>query len=208
MVTCVCPTSERRREFLPQAIEYFQSQTYASREMLIVVDPGYAPALLADSRIRVIEAPAAITLGAKRNFACENAGELIAHWDDDDFSAPGRLADQVARLIQSDKAVTGYARMRFTDGRNWWRYADPNYPLGTSLLFRRTWWNANRFPDRALASDGPFISQGIQQRQLAVAPCGEMMFARIHPDSTNKQRVMRDTTHWQPCESIQEAVAC
>jgi glycosyltransferase involved in cell wall biosynthesis len=49
------------------------------------------------------------SIGAKRNLGCEAArGEIIAHWDDDDYSAPGRLEDQVRRILTSGKAVTGY----------------------------------------------------------------------------------------------------
>ena len=42
-----------------------------------------------------------ITLGAKLNLACDYArGEIIAHWDDDDWYAPRRLSTQVEALAQ------------------------------------------------------------------------------------------------------------
>jgi hypothetical protein len=72
--------------------------------------------------------------------------ELIAHRDDDDYSAPGRLADQVQRLTESGKAVTGFRSMRFTDAVRWWKYEGTrNYALGTSLWYQRDWWSTHRF---------------------------------------------------------------
>jgi hypothetical protein len=198
LVSCVCPTTTRRAQWLPLAIGYFMAQSYAARELLIVVDQdGYVPDVPADPRIQVLYSPRGITLGAKRNFACQHSAGLIAHFDDDDFSAPGRLEDQVTRLIESGKALTGYARMKFTDGKQWWRYEDETWPLGTSLLYRRDWWERHPFPPVAVASDTPFIKMARAARQVAVAECGDMMVARIHPDSTNKRRLQDG---WALCE--------
>ncbi len=89
-----------------------------------------------DPRVRLIHLDGWPEIGAKRNFGCEHAeGEIIAHWDDDDYSAPGRLADQVERLRESGKAVTGFHSMRFTDGVHWWKYEGTrNYALGTRYV--------------------------------------------------------------------------
>ena len=76
-----------------------------------------------DPRVRLIHLAGWPEIGAKRNYGCERAaGDVIAHWDDDDYSAPERLADQVQRLLESGKAVTGFHSMRFTDGVRWWKY--------------------------------------------------------------------------------------
>ena len=70
-----------------------------------------------DASIRLVHIEQGRTIGEKRNFGAGRArGAVIAHWDDDDYSAPDRLEDQVGRLLQSGKAVTGYFAMRFTDG--------------------------------------------------------------------------------------------
>ncbi len=127
LISAIMPT-RNRPQFAARAIECFQAQTYIDRELLIVVEPGYAPNVPMDDCIRVIEAPAGISLGSKRNFCNENAGPLIAHWDDDDWSEPGRLAQQIERLTESGRAMTGYRFMTFTDGVKWWLYqGDPNY---------------------------------------------------------------------------------
>ncbi len=188
MVTCVCPTGPSRSEWLVKSIDCFLKQTYEDRELLLVVEPGYIPKVPDDGRIRVLEVPHLMRLGAKRNFACLNAAELIAHWDDDDWSAPGRLTDQVERLQASGKAVTGYSLMKFTDGKNWWRYqGDRTWPLGTSLLFTKEWWGKHPFPDVQVASDNTFITMARQAGQVCYAETGDRMYATVHAGNMTKR---------------------
>src|SRR5262249_51867830 len=87
LVSCIMPTLKRRR-FVPRAIEYFLRQDHPAKE-LVILDDGSDP--VADL---IPEHPAIVyrrlehrlVLGAKRNMACEMArGEIIAHWDDDDW---------------------------------------------------------------------------------------------------------------------------
>ena len=96
LVSCIMPTRNRRR-FAVQAIWYFLRQDYPERE-LIVVDDGEETiehVIPQDERIHYTRATR-LPLGEKRNLACqEAAGELIAHWDDDDWSSPDRLRRQV-----------------------------------------------------------------------------------------------------------------
>lgn len=130
-------------------------------------------------------------IGDKRNLAASMAhGEIIIHWDDDDFSAPGRIADQVARLQQSGKAVTGYHSMRFTDGRRWWHYSGTrDYALGTSLCYRRDWWAAHPFDHVNVGEDGRFAKVAANAGQLISVDAGEMMYATIHPENTSPRQL-------------------
>jgi glycosyltransferase involved in cell wall biosynthesis len=86
LVSCIMPTCDRRR-FLPAAIRYFLRQDFPNKELVIVDDGVDAVGDLAsaDARIRYVRLSRRATVGAKRNLACEHAaGDLIAHWDDDD----------------------------------------------------------------------------------------------------------------------------
>ncbi len=104
LVTCIMPTRDRPA-FVDQAVAYFLRQDYPNRE-LIVVDDGVAPvsdALAADPRIRYLRLNRPQPIGTKRNLACQAArGELIAHWDDDDWMRADRLSHQVAALTGGD----------------------------------------------------------------------------------------------------------
>lgn len=149
-----------------------------------------------ESDIRYVHLAGHLPIGEKRNICCQHArGELIAHWDDDDYSAPGRLADQVRRLLESGLAVTGYSAMRFTDGTAWWQYTGPRYPyaIGTSLLYRRSWWEANQFRPDQVGEDTDFSHRAMRARQLVTVPAGDLMWATIHPQNTSKRPLRGDS---------------
>lgn len=200
-MTCLCLT-RNRRHWLPQAIRQFQEQTFPARELLIVADgEGVLDLIPDDRRIRLIHLQGRHDIGTKRNFGCSRAlGNIIAHWDDDDFSAAPRLEDQVARLQLSGKAVTGYRRMRFTDGVKWWQYTGaPNYVVGTSLCYRRDWWQDHPFPAKSVGEDGDFVMMAAQAGALDVAPdAGPLMHATIHDGNTSPRLLGGD--NWKSCD--------
>lgn len=141
--------------------------------------------------VRYIELSGKPTLGAKRNAGCDAArGELIAHWDDDDYSAPGRLADQVARIRASGKPVTGYRVIRFTDGHDWWQYSGSlDYAVGTSLVYRRDWWQGHKFQAVDVEEDNMFVAQARAHGAIVSADAGDLMFATIHAGNTSPRRL-------------------
>ena len=130
-------------------------------------------------------------IGEKRNFGCSRAaGEVICHWDDDDWSAPERLARQIEMLAESGKAVAGFRSMRFTDGESWWKYEGPrDYALGTSLCYRREWQQAHPFPPVHVGEDNEFTTAAWNAGQLVSEDAGELMYATIHPGNTSPRSI-------------------
>jgi O-antigen biosynthesis protein len=192
-VTCLCLT-RNRRQWLPQAIESFRQQTYRFAELLILADGEDVRDLVPDDeRIRLIHLEGPIQIGDKRNYGCERArGGTVAHFDDDDYSAPGRLADQLARLDASGKNVTGYHSMRFTDGERWWKYKGTfNFALGTSLVYRTDWWRRNRFGSVQIGEDNDFVSEAFDAGELATADARDLMHATIHAGNTSPRSMGR-----------------
>lgn len=186
-MTCLCIT-RNRREWLPKAIQCFQKQTYPARELLIVSDGADVRDLVPqDDRIRHIHIEGSANIGEKRNFGCDRArGEIIAVWDDDDWSAPTRLSDQVDRLVSSGKGVTGYRTILFTNGRQWWRYeGKPNYSLGTALCFRAFWWRGHNFRCLQIGEDNAFVEQAARLGELVATDAGELMVATVHDNNTS-----------------------
>src|SRR5262245_31519656 len=115
LVSCVMPTADRRG-FVPQAIRYFQQQDYKNKELVIVDDGNESAADLIspDANIRYIRLTGRRSLGAKRNECVEACrGDLIMHWDDDDWMAPRRITYQVEALLREDAEVCGLDRMLF-----------------------------------------------------------------------------------------------
>ena len=194
LVSCLCLT-RNRREWLPKAIACFQAQTYENRELVIVPDrlEDFAGLIPDDDLIRVLpgsHVPGEV-VGAKRNRGCAAAvGELVAIWDDDDYSAPERLAYQVGRLQETGKAVHGFYSMKFTDGQRWWMYrGDRSWALGTSLLFRESWWQRHPFQDVQIGQDERFSMVANGARELISELDLGLMYATVHPGNTARRRM-------------------
>ena len=100
----------------------FSSQDYPARE-LIVVDDGrdrVADLMPDDACVRYVPLDRPASIGAKRNLACRLAqGEIVAHWDDDDWYAPHRLSHQAAPLLADAAEITGLETACFLDLPRW-----------------------------------------------------------------------------------------
>ncbi|NTU85462.1 MAG: glycosyltransferase, partial [Chloroflexales bacterium] len=173
LVSCIMPT-RNRAAFALRAVEYFQRQDYEPRELIIIDDgdDGLARRLPADARIRYARMPAGTSIGAKRNRACELAGgAIIAHWDDDDWYAPGRLSAQVVPLHGTPEAISALTAGVFFDLPAWafWRCTPALHRRmfvgdvhGGTLVYHRTiWGRLARYPDRSLAEDALFLQQAL-----------------------------------------------
>jgi hypothetical protein len=138
-------------------------------------------------RIRLIHLEGKPVIGNKRNYGCQRAaGEIIAHWDDDDWSGPERLRTQAATLAETGSSVTGFRTMRFTDGEVWWNYTGaPDFVVGTSLMYRRAWWARCPFNSLQVGEDNAFVKAAADAGQLAAREAGGLMYATIHPGNTS-----------------------
>jgi hypothetical protein len=145
-----------------------------------------------DERIRLVHLAESRSIGEKRNFGCERAsGDIICHFDDDDFSGPERVASQVETLLRNpSRSVVGFHSMRFTDGERWWKYIGTrNYALGTSLCYRREWWQVNKFPALMVGEDNAFVANAHARGQLVTEDAGELMYATVHANNTSPRNM-------------------
>lgn len=203
-VSCVCPTTPARSKWLPKAIDCVLSQTWDHSELVIVADGSWTanPAALAalGSRILIVhECDEGMSIGAKRNIGnLAASGEIIIHWDDDDFSYPSRIADQVDRLLATGKAVTGYHSMRFTDGEKWWKYkGTPEFAFDTSLCYRKSFWERHPFDDINDGLEAGFRAAAIREKTFVSVDGSEMMHATIHPGNTGPRVMNPGNTTWE-----------
>ncbi|HSX26996.1 MAG TPA: glycosyltransferase [Chlamydiales bacterium] len=122
-ISVICPTYNRsdRHANLYAA---FDQQTYENKELL-VLDDSPEPSLffthLKDPRVKYINLPERGTIGFKRNFLIGLAsGELIAHFDDDDYYAPTYLTTMVNQLGSADLVkLSRWLAWREIDGTFW-----------------------------------------------------------------------------------------
>jgi glycosyltransferase involved in cell wall biosynthesis len=200
MVTAVMPTTESRRGFWDGAIRCFLAQTYTNSELLIVEEAGTHSTREFPDRVNYICLPPGrkLTTGTKRNVANGYAlGGVISHFDDDDWSHPRRIEDQVNLLQACHKEVVGYHDLlmyRHAD-RSFWKYtyqAKPPYGSGTTLCYLRSWWEAHPFMDISTAEDTEFSAEAARHGVMASTPCNGLMVARVHPGNTFKSVLGRN----------------
>lgn len=209
LVSCLMPTADRRR-FVPRAIELFLRQDYAARELVIVDDGRDAVGDLvpADPRIRYVRAERSATLGAKRNLACSLArGELLLHWDDDDWAAPDRLTRQVGALLASGAEVCGLSVVRYFDpaARQAWEYrwTDAARPWvgGNTLLYRRAAWERRPFPALNVGEDTRWVWA---QPSVHALTDSRFFAALVHPRNTSRKQTRGSRWHPVPLSLVVE----
>jgi len=205
LVSCIMVTRDRRH-FVPKAIACFLAQDYRWREMVIVNDgEDIADLIPRDPMFRYFvnrRQRGQATIGRLRNMACDLAkGELIAHWDDDDWSGPDRLSHQVG-FMTNDAGdliadIGGYRDMLFFDikKRLLRKYdAGPgHYAVGTSLIYQRRFWrNVRQFPQELdpisgmVGEDNRFIEGQPVVTASSIEPKVRMV-AGVHAASVSYQ---------------------
>lgn len=122
-VSVICPSYGRadRHALLYAA---FRQQSYSDKELLVLDDseePSLFFASLPDPQVRYHHVGHRITIGEKRNRLCEMAsGEIVAHFDDDDFYAPSYLETMVGDLGSADFVkLSRWLAWRERDGTLW-----------------------------------------------------------------------------------------
>ncbi len=190
-VTAIMPTANRR-SFLPGAIRSFLGQSYEPKELVIIDDGSESCSDLIpnDPRIQYSFWSTRRSIGAKRNSAIAAAtGEIIVHFDDDDRSAPDRIAVQVERLLAGAN-VSGYRQLEFIDerGQRYLVKGAENYAAGTSLCYWRSWGLANPFPDQNAGEDNAFFDRALVLGDVDIANYDRRIICRIHKGNTVAKR--------------------
>ena len=204
LVSCIMPTANRRG-MVPSSIALFQRQTHPNRELIILDDGTDAVADLVprDVRIRYVRIPPGLPLGAKRNRACElAAGDVIVHWDDDDWYPPDRIARQVATLANGG-AACGTSRLFFQDTaqlRAWeysYRSSDRKWVAGSTLAYRRSAWERNRFREVQVGEDAYFV-WGLDGASIVDLDDPSLCVAAVHGANTSPK--VTSAVYWRALE--------
>lgn len=171
LVSCIMPTSNRQK-FIPFALTYFLNQNYPNKE-LIIVDDGknsIAPLIPNHSDIKYFYIEQLGKIGYKRNYACEKAkGEIIMHWDDDDWYAHDWISRQVNFLIKSGADICGIRHIHYysTFMNTLWQgdahnRNNPNskkWLSGATLAYWKSFWEKHPFKDLQKGEDEDFVQQ-------------------------------------------------
>lgn len=173
LVTAVMPTNRPRLARV--AVELFLAQSYPVKEMIVIDDAPESIALPPDPRIKHIRTEP-MTIGAKHNLACGLAqGEYIAHWDDDDWFAPRRLALQVEPLALGKCAISGIPmshQLKFRGGEFYvWARGFPRgtravkfkFHDSTAAFTRKVWDFGIRYSNLSMGEKVDFIEDAMLQ---------------------------------------------
>ena len=212
-VTCLMPTYNRR-EWLGRSIGCFLAQDFADAELLILDDGSDSVAdLIPDNqRIRYHRLNQRHNLGAKRNLGCELArGDLIAHWDDDDWYPPWRLAQQIGELNESGDDVCGSSQLYFLDGPSrlayHYVYDGPLRPCvaGSTFVYRKSYWQRHAFREISKGEDVHFLSD-VPDRRVRDMEDPRLCVAAIHSANTSHKLTGGDYWRQVPLTDIERLV--
>lgn len=193
-ISAIMPTADRQR-FVPAAIAQFLAQGRDDAELVILDDGADSVAELipGDPRIRYFRDDARRILGDKRNRLCDLArGEVIVHWDDDDWHAPDRLARQLAAIEANGADIVGLSQVVFLadDGARAWDYrwgGRQRWVYGASLAYRRDYWLRRRFPAIPSGEDTRFVLDA-RDANIHVMTDADWLVARVHGGNTSPKR--------------------
>jgi glycosyltransferase involved in cell wall biosynthesis len=207
------PTADRR-QFVPSSIRMFFAQDYVNKELLIV-DDGIEPVrdlVLHHPQIRYVRCEAVQSLGSKRNVACEVArGDIILHWDDDDWYAPWRVRYQVESLRSGDFQICGLDRAIFVSetGEHAWEYVYPrrlsSWLFGATLCYGKSFWEHHPFADVTVGEDTRFVRSAGETR-IGFLENNHFFVARIHAGNTCRKRPAGDRWQARSIESVRGVV--
>ena len=191
MVTCIMPTANRRK-FIPTAIQYFISQDYPNKE-LIIIDDGSDPIedlVPLHKNISYFYSPIKETIGEKRNFACKKAiGGIIVHWDDDDWYATNWLSYQVQILQNNNADICGLNQIQFYSilDNKYWMTKNMNskklWLSGATLAYHKTFWEKHPFNNLQIGEDDDFVRNN--GAKLFAHNYYQGFIAIIHPKNTS-----------------------
>jgi hypothetical protein len=210
LVSCIMPTYNRRK-FIPYAIEYFLRQDYQTKELIIIDDGNDVVEDLVPTHelISYYRLDKKITLGAKLNLACSYAkGNIIAHWDDDDWYMDTRLSYQ-ADALDNNIEVCGINDLFYYDLHNekGYRYIYPQnqkkWLLGSSLCYTKQLWNKNKFADINVGMDGLFV-WATPPAQVKVLGNSAMSVHMIHENNVSPKKTNGSWWQTYPVEELKK----
>ena len=189
-VSCIMPTANRPN-FVLLAIQHFLNQDYRDAE-LIILDDGKESMqhLLPDHRrLKYFYTEPLGTIGKKRNYACSKAlGEIIMHWDDDDYYAFDWISRQLNVLENSDADIVGLNEIYFFSPvvNRFWRYSDKDndrpWLSGATMAYRKSFWEKHPFKDVNIGEDYDYIWNSGAKIQAHEYPDG--FIATLHAGNT------------------------
>jgi glycosyltransferase involved in cell wall biosynthesis len=193
LISCTLPTRGRQR-WATQAVACFLSQTYENKELIILDDqrdPSFPKGNNGfPSNVIYISHTEPWNIAQKRNRIVKYAGgQILCHFDSDDWSDVSRLESQINFMNETKKAIVGFKSIWFVNEETHqvWKYVG-RWAVGTSLMYTRQYWMTHPFPEqKQTGSDSVFIQAADKTKDTAAVDAGELMVARIHSENSSRK---------------------
>lgn len=188
-VSLITPTFQRE-QFHPRIFRCFESQTYPDVEWLLLDDSPSPSRFLSETRhdrVKYFHVPERMRIGDKRNWLAErSSGDLIVHFDDDDFYVPNYVSEMVTTLRDRQLDLMNLRGWFILDRRcdffGYWDlslqkghhficektgvktvdvqsdnyFGDNELGWGFGFIYRKSLWEQIRFPSQDWNEDGEF----------------------------------------------------
>jgi ADP-heptose:LPS heptosyltransferase/glycosyltransferase involved in cell wall biosynthesis len=210
LVTCITPTA-RRTDWLQHAAEYLSCVPAGVCEWIVVLDDGDQKSSAVAGAVHPdqIVVRAGMPIGAKRNLACRRArGDIIIHWDDDDWYAPWRIEYQVEELLRSGADICGADRLLYYEPQHEraWEYVYPPrgrpWVAGNTLCYRKGFWEQHPFPEINVGEDSRFVWACAPARVHRHTRC-DFVVGLIHDGNTSPKRTVSPPWHPRPVADVE-----
>lgn len=216
LISCIVPTI--RPHFLEHTIALFEKQDYPRKE-LIIVDEHASVGEQGLTSTRIAENVwyylffgkfSPFSIGFKRNITCSFAsGDIICHWDDDDWYAPNRLSLQVHPILEDQADVTALTMthlLRTSDMSLWCPDTEMRNALfphgvkaGTLMYLASYWKKGIMYNDTNQGEDIQFLetlsTQGERARCAQLHHPGAFLCVR-HDENISPEIEGIEKPHW------------
>lgn len=194
-VSCLTVTANRKH-LMKRAIQCFQHQTYANKE-LVIVDDGeqdlsdiLAPLPADQVNYLRLEKKPENTLGKLRNRSLEEAtGDFLVQWDDDDWYHPERISIQAETLMEGYDACCLSAALMHLDEEPYLHHPYVGHlPDGIpgSIMHRA---DADiRYPHTRRAEDTVYLNKWMEKRYTQLPDEYAYLFIRCYHGSNTWEK--------------------
>jgi len=196
LISCIMPT-RGRAHYVAQAIVYFNSQTYPNTELIIVYEqPSDLPENVTKfDNVYLTLSPNSSSIGLKRNLAlAQCCGDIITHWDDDDWYSVERLTQQAKPLLANQAQISALYNTRFlalATMTPWHTTAALYLQMfvegvhGGTLMYKAENIGSSQFLDISLREDAMFLQQLMDSGARLAKVDGYKLFVYIrHPNNS------------------------
>jgi glycosyltransferase involved in cell wall biosynthesis len=216
-LSLITPTTSARLAFLPLSIDALRQQDIDKNgiELIIVTEDSEIEAACGvlvppEITLHIVTCKRGLTVGEKRNIACEHAhSPWISFWDDDDWHHPQRLSRTLSCCTESADIVGSQTMLihELIGRRRTMQYKytqrveqDPaKFFVGGTLTFRKSCWEEVPFIDRV--GEEAWFQFALERRGKRLVEFSDdprMYVAMMHGANTGNTQIPHGDPTWLP----------